>query len=162
MPRNSLRMPSISLRNSTTNIGINGTTVITDKRQTPFSDAAFMQAWQAFIDNHPSDHVLIAAMRAKPIAIDSNNPTPTEEHSSRTYEVIVDNNVQVDEFNKRMDEIMASISAFLSNDYINLKVRVNDGPASPYTWNESQVLESMKTTHPNFAEFMEILSLTQF
>lgn len=157
--RTNLRMPSLSIHSVPNDSKQETRTLQRETRKNPFTFQDLMKAWQTFIDTHPTEHVLINTMRSCRPASDIPEDQKVEQ---ATYQVIVDNDIQVDELNNRMDEILTHISDALSNDMITFKVRANDGPASPQTWNESQILESMVTNHPDFADFITALALTRY
>lgn len=135
-------------------------------RDKPFADEALRTAWKHFIESHPTEHVLINTMRAAmPVPAECQPDaatTPDGLFTARTYDVIVENPIQVAEVNDRMQEILALINDELQNDHIIFNVRAHEGPSSPQTWNEHQVLESMVTNHPDFALFIDALKLTQY
>lgn len=172
--RTSLHIPSLSINPSGTSGNAPGQSNSGSQhslRQTAFTDSALQQAWKNFIDTHPSEHVLINTMRVSPPVPDAGQEqTPgtspqtaddNTQYSARNYTVTVESQLQVDVLNKHLDQIIGHIADILANDNISFSIRANDGPASPSTWNERQVLESMTANHPDFAPFVEALQLTR-
>lgn len=138
----------------------------TTNRVSPFGDNDVKRTWQDFIDRHPTEHLLVNTMRATPPVPADGQPAGSGSadgrFTARVYDVVVENTIQVEEVRNRMDELTGFFAEALDNDHISFNVRASDGPSSPQTWNEHQVLESMLTTHPELRDFIDGLQLTQF
>lgn len=120
------------------------------RRTSPFDDNAVTQAWAEYAREHLAEHVLTNAMRGA---------TPTRQGDTTTFAVTLVNTIQLDEVNKHMSEILAFMRQRLDNDTFDITVSVSDGPPSPETWNEYQVLTHMVEHHPAMTAFIADLDL---
>lgn len=138
----------------------------TTNRVSPFDDNDVKRIWQDFIDRHPTEHLLVNTMRAAPPVPADRQPAGSGSadgrFKARIYDVVVENTIQVEEVRNRMAELTGFFAEALDNDHISFNVRASDGPSSPQTWNEHQVLESMLGSHPELRDFIDGLQLTQF
>lgn len=115
-----------------------------------YDDNAVIEAWQNYAAAHPTAHVLVNTMRtARPVRVEQTD----------TFTVTVVNNIQVDTINENMADILSAMRDSLGNDAFTIEVRVSDGPASPDTWNEHEVLSYMIEHNPALAQFISDMGL---
>lgn len=119
-------------------------------RATAFTQDALNNAWQGFINEHPTEHILINTMRAS---------YPTREEGN-TYKIMVENEMQRNIVAQATPAILRHIHDALQNDHFNLTVEINQGEASPHTWSERQVLNHMVENSPALKSLIEDLRLT--
>ncbi len=119
-------------------------------RDTPFSQDALNKSWQEYINNHPTEHILINTMRAS-------YPTQTE---GFTYKIMVENEMQRNIVAQATPSILRHIHDALKNDHFNLTVEINQGEASPHTWSERQVLNHIVENSPILKSLIDDLHLT--
>lgn len=119
-------------------------------RDTPFSQDALNKSWQEYINNHPTEHILINTMRAS---------YPTREEGF-TYKIMVENEMQRNIVAQATPSILRHIHDALKNDYFNLTVEINQGEASPHTWSERQVLNHIIENSPILKSLIDDLHLT--
>ena len=117
-------------------------------RQTPFTDADLENAWNAFIAQHPTEHILVNTMRAS-------HPVKTD----HGYRITVENDTQVMTMHENMPRIKQYLGDALSNDTLTFEIASNAGESSPLTWNDREVFKHMADTYPEFADFVKTLSL---
>ena len=122
----------------------------TEKRTTAYSQEQLNAAWQTFINAHPTEHILINTMRASFPALIQND----------TYKIMVENEMQRNILTQAMPSLMKHLHDSLSNDNVNLTIEINQGEASPHTWNERQVLSHMIENTPILRSFIDDLKLT--
>lgn len=121
------------------------------RRKTPFGDAAFEDAWQRYIEQNTTDHLVVNTMRAHPA---------TRFAGTDSFEMVVDSAPQVELMLEAMPRLLEHLRNALANDMITIKVRATEGVASPMTWNEREVLADITARHPSLQEFITALKLT--
>ena len=120
------------------------------QRNEPYTREQLHKAWQKFMQAHPTEHILVNTMRAS-------FPAPQEGH---TYKIMVENDMQRQTVEHAFPELLRSVRDDLSNDYFSLVVEINQGAASPHTWNEREVLNHMVENIPALRGFIDDLGLT--
>jgi DNA polymerase-3 subunit gamma/tau len=120
-------------------------------RNQPYSDDAFLDAWNGFIALHPKEHLLISTMRTSPRHAIADHPS--------SYIIMVENEIQQNLLNEAMPGLLAHLHDALKNDHINFRVDVNQGEAPPETWNERQLYNHMIEHSPAFADFVKKMRL---
>lgn len=126
------------------------TPAATQQRDAAYTPEQLNSAWQSYIKAHPTSHILINTMRAS-------FPSPMEGH---TYRVMVENEKQREEMMSAMPSILSTLHDATSNDHIMITVEINQGEASPHTWNERQVLNHMVENNPGLRDFIDDMQLT--
>ncbi|MCM1162865.1 MAG: DNA polymerase III subunit gamma/tau [Muribaculaceae bacterium] len=119
-------------------------------RTSSFTPQQLNKIWQEYIDANPTHHILVNTMRAS-------FPVLTE---GFTYKVMIENVKQQEELSRALPEILKKLRDTLSNDLINIEVEMNQGEASPHTWNERQVLDHMSGTNPMLKDLISDFGLT--
>ena len=119
-------------------------------RNTPFTDASVESLWRSYMQSHGTEHLLINIMR-------NCSPVRTAEN---LFRVDVENEVQLGLLNDRLTDINVYMRDNLANDNISLEAAIKDGPSSPKTWTEREVLDHMKRTNSEFTAFVEDFKLT--
>lgn len=120
------------------------------KRQNKYTDDAVANIWQSYINSHPSARLIVNVMR---------NCTPRRVGEDR-YKAEVENDVQLNLMTDNLMDIMQYMRDGLCNDDFRLDIVVKDGPSSPKTWTEREVLEHMRKSNPTFAGFVDDFNLT--
>ncbi|WP_289770150.1 DNA polymerase III subunit gamma/tau [uncultured Duncaniella sp.] len=126
------------------------TPAATQQRDAAYTPEQLNSAWQSYIKAHPTSHILINTMRAS-------FPSLVEGH---TYRVMVENEKQREEMMSAMPSILSTLHDATSNDHIMITVEINQGEASPHTWNERQVLNHMVENNPGLRDFIDDMQLT--
>lgn len=122
----------------------------TPQRNESYTREQLHKAWQKFMQAHPTEHILVNTMRAS-------FPAPQEGH---TYKIMVENEMQRQTVEHAFPELLRSVRDELSNDHFSLIVEINQGAASPHTWNEREVLNHMVENIPALRGFIDDLGLT--
>lgn len=120
------------------------------QRNEPYTREQLHKAWQKFMQAHPTEHILVNTMRAS-------FPAPQKGH---TYKIMVENEMQRQTVEHAFPELLRSVRDELSNDHFSLIVEINQGAASPHTWNEREVLNHMVENIPALRGFIDDLGLT--
>ncbi len=120
------------------------------KRNEPYTREQLNKAWQNFMQAHPTEHILINTMRAS-------FPAPQEGH---TYKIMVENEMQRQTVEQAFPALLQDVRNDLCNDHFSLTVEINQGAASPHTWNEREVLNHMVENIPALRGFIDDLGLT--
>lgn len=119
-------------------------------REAAYTPEQLNRAWDTYIANHPKEHILTNTMRAgRPTAISGHN-----------YRMLVENEMQQTTVNEAMSSILQHLHDTLSNDHITLAIEINQGAASPHTWNEREVLAHMVEHTPALKDFIDDFKLT--
>lgn len=128
--------------------------VVADKpaevRNSPYMDSSVHNFWMTYIQTHSTAHLLINIMR---------NSLPARVKGD-LFRVEVENEIQLGLLNDSLPDITAFMRDHLLNDSFSLETAIKDGPSSPKTWTEREVLDYMKRTHRHFDELVDELKLT--
>ena len=87
----------------------------------------------------------------------SSFPTPKE---TGGYKIMVENDKQREEMVETMPVLLGYLRDSLSNDTIEIEIELNQGEASPHTWNEREVLAHILENNPSLKGFMDDFQLT--
>lgn len=144
---------SISGRNQAAATADNATSAATAPRTVRseiYADEDLRHAWQDFMNARPTERILVNTMRAS-------FPDRIDGHS---YRIKVENEKQEELMNQHMPELIGELRNALSNDNITLKIEINQGEASPHTWNDREVVAYVQQTVPALNDFIETFKLT--
>lgn len=122
-----------------------------DRPAAEFTDGQLAQAWTAYIDTHGQEQLLVHTMRAH---------QPTRRPGSFALVTEVDSDMQASQINEAMPRLLDHLHGTLGNYAVTLTVHVKDGPGSPSTWNEREVLADMLKRHPDMRRYIDELGLT--
>ncbi len=123
--------------------------------ETPRGNRAFTldelhKAWRAYMDANPGRHILVNTMRASlPILV-----------SGTAYKMMIENEKQREEMTANMPSLLAHLRRELGNDSFTLEIEMNQGEASPHTWNDRQVLDHMIANSPELSALIDDFHLT--
>jgi len=119
-------------------------------RDSKYTIEQLNSGWQAFMKANPTYHILVNTMRAS-------YPSLVEGH---TYRVMVENDKQREELETHMQSILSTLRDATANDHIRITIEINQGEASPHTWNEREVLQHMVEQNPDMRDFIDSLQLS--
>lgn len=149
--RPKLRTPGLSLHKTHQQ---ESREVVADKpaevRNSPYMDTSVHNFWMTYIQTHSTAHLLINIMR---------NSLPARVKGD-LFRVEVENEIQLGLLNDSLPDITAFMRDHLLNDSFSLETAIKDGPSSPKTWTEREVLDYMKRIHRHFDELVDELKLT--
>lgn len=115
-----------------------------------FTNEQLLDAWQAYIDQHPHEHLVINTMRtSKP-----NRLTDTQ------LEITVQNIGQVNFINNALPHILDFLRNKLANDAITIDIKLDESMPAPKILTERELIEDIKTRRPEFNDFLEDFKLT--
>ncbi|MBO4814040.1 MAG: DNA polymerase III subunit gamma/tau [Muribaculaceae bacterium] len=115
-----------------------------------FTDKQLLEVWQDYIVKHPHEHLIINTMRtSKPRRI-----TDTQ------LEISVQNAGQVSFMNNALPHILDFVRKGLSNDDIGLTVVLDESMPAPKIMTERELIEDIKTRHPEFNDMLDDFKLT--
>lgn len=127
-----------------------GSGVVHELRENPYTREQLNKAWQAYMSAHPTEHILVNTMRAS-------FPSQIEGDS---YKIMVENEMQRNVFDHAAPELLKFVRDAIKNDRFAISVEINQGEASPHTWNEREVLSHMIENIPELRGFIDDLGLT--
>lgn len=151
--RTSLHSPSFSLRGAVQSDKVDkgeSQQTISSARTARYTDADMAGAWERFIAEHPTEHVLVNSMRSH----------PPVRGDGDTWTVTVDSEPQKNVFMDNMTSLLGSIRDALSNDNVTLKVLLNTGDVAPSVWNEREVLRHITESSDKMRDFIDTFKLT--
>ncbi len=119
-------------------------------RSTPYTDEAVMTFWHAYMQSHSTAHLLVNIMRNfGPERVDGDN-----------FRIAVENDIQAGLINDNMLDITTYMRNNLVNDHFTLTATLRDGPSSPKSWTEREVLAFMRKNNPEFDALVDELNMT--
>ena len=119
-------------------------------RETPYTLEQLNRAWDTYIAAHPTEHILVNTMRAgRPVIVEGNS-----------LKMLVENEIQQATVTEAMLSILQHLRDTLANDRITLVTEINQGAASPHTWNEREVLAHMVENTPALRDFIDDFKLS--
>lgn len=152
-----LKIPRISIKHGVQPAGgaagstAGGSTAASASRNNPFSDEKLLEAWNAFIADHPHAHILINTMRAA-------DPKITAADRNR-FSITVQNRMQLELMESNRPEIMAFIHNRLSNDQVTYDVTINTAASPRHTLTAPELLEKMKAENPALSNLINDFNL---
>ncbi len=113
----------------------------------PVTPEGVAAAWQAYIDEHPTDYALTRIMLAfKPELVENRYQLALDVANSTLL-------------GASMDQIIAFMRAKLRNDLFTFTLQTIEGELPPQFWNERRVFDHMLEHSPRFATFCRDLDL---
>ena len=115
-----------------------------------FTDQQLLDVWQDYIVKHPHEHLVINTMR-------TSKPRRT---TDTQLEISVQNAGQVSFMNNALPHILDFVRKALSNDDIGLTVVLDESMPAPKIMTERELIEDIKTRHPEFNDMLDDFKLT--
>ena len=107
-------------------------------------------AWYKFINERPTEHILINTMRAsEPVQVEGDS-----------FKITVENRVQTDMMMSMKSTIEMFMRDCLKNDCWTMTVEENQGVGSPRTWNEREVLDKLIEENESVRKLVSTFKLT--
>jgi len=135
---------------ATTDDGAPAPTGHTTVRTAAFTPEQLAVAWQHYIDLHPTEMILLSAMR---------NSLP-QQIDATTYLVEVENNAQVETINSNMQRLMQFLRNEVGNDMLALDVKLTEKQMSHMAMTEREVVEEMRARNPKFEQLIQDFKLS--
>ena len=122
-------------------------------RRERYDHEKLIELWKKYMADRPKEHILVNTMRAsRPVEIPEGDPFH--------YTVTVEIEQQRELLMAEMPRLLAYLHDGLKNDFITLDILINDGPSSPSTWNEREVLAFLQKERPHIDRFVKSLKLS--
>lgn len=108
------------------------------------------EAWFAFMDSRPGEHILVNTMRASmPLQVEGDS-----------FKIVVENRVQTEMMMSMTPTIEVFMRECLKNDCWTMTIEENQGVGSPQTWNEREVLDKLIEYNENVRKLVSVFKLT--
>ncbi|MDE5635141.1 MAG: hypothetical protein K2I52_02395, partial [Muribaculaceae bacterium] len=122
------------------------------KRTAEYTPRQLKAAWESFMASRPTQHILVNTMRAS-------RPEP-HESTPHLYTVTVENKGQKELLETEMPDLLETIHNSLENDLVAFEVLINQGPSSPSTWSEREIIQYLAQEYPKVARMMKEFKLS--
>lgn len=114
-------------------------------RHEPYTRESLMEAWNGFIAEHPTEHLLINTMRAAEL----------KSLGGDRYELTTANDIQCEIVHNSLPELLSYLRDKLRNDAISIETKESASELSPSMWTEAQVYAFFIENNPRAKEFVE-------
>ena len=115
-----------------------------------FTDEQLLASWQAYIAQHPHEHLVINTMR-----------TSTPKRLTETQLAItVQNAGQVGFMTNALPNILDFLRKELNNGAITIDIKLDESMPAPKIMTERELIEDIKKRHPEFNDFLDGFKLT--
>ena len=146
-------VPRIMINNAVQEAATNtqaGTTSQPASRSlSPFTPEQMLEAWNSYIEQHPSEKVIVNTMRtALPSRV-----------NDTLYEIHVENVGQVEFIKARQTEIVEFLRRRLGNDMVAIDVKVKESGPAPKFWSPREIVEDMVQRNPQVRNLIQELGL---
>ena len=145
-----MSIPSIADLTSSRNADKASTKQEAQHRSEFFNDEEFQHAWDVAIEKIKSDVILANAMR-------SHRPSAS---GGAAYTIAVDNQSQVEAFERAKQNILTYIRNLLSNDDISISAIVREINPDEKVWSQKEVLVDILQRNPKGLEFIKRFNFT--
>ena len=149
-PKTAVSIPSIADLTSSRNADKAPTKQEALHRSEFFNDEEFQHAWDVAIEKIKSDVILANAMR-------SHRPSAS---GGAAYTIAVDNQSQVEAFERAKQNILTYIRNLLSNDDISISAIVREINPDEKVWSQKEVLVDILQRNPKGLEFIKRFNFT--
>ena len=149
-PKAAVSIPSIADLTSSRNADKASTKQEAQHRSEFFNDEEFQHAWDVVIEKIKSDVILANAMR-------SHRPSAS---GGAAYTIAVDNQSQVEAFERAKQNILTYIRNLLSNDDISISAIVREINPDEKVWSQKEVLVDILQRNPKGLEFIKRFNFT--
>lgn len=149
-PKAAVSIPSIADLTASRNADAAPKQPVAQHRSEFFNDEEFQHAWDVAIEKIKTDVILANAMR-------SHRPTAS---GGANYVVVVDNQSQVEAFERAKQQIQTYIRNMLSNDDISIKAVVREINPDEKVWSQKEVLVDILQRNPQGLDFIKRFNFT--
>ncbi len=152
-PHRSGKLMSISIKAAAASLAAEPQAAAAPSREArteAYTPEALAQAWRQFAHDNPKERILVNTMLGA-------EPQPD---AAGTLTVTVDDQIQVDVIGDFKPRILAFLRDKLRNGSVDFTAVVRQGPASPMTWTDRQVLDHMLEHHPELRDLAAKFDLT--
>ena len=122
----------------------NAATAATVRRE-PFTIEQLQQAWNAYIVNHPNEHVVVNTMRmASPQRI-----------TDTLYQIEVQNPSQVEFIKTAETQLLTELRNAVNNDMLAIDVKISERGPAMKIWTPREIVENIQGHNPKFTQFIK-------
>ena len=115
-----------------------------ERKNTPFSPQDFMRAWNGFMNENPSLHILVNAMRS----------AQPQQASDVKYNIQVDHPAQKQAFELAMTKLLQFMREKLANDFVEIAVTLSEAAAAQRPPTPREFLQELVSSNPTMAKFL--------
>ena len=76
------------------------------------------------------------------------------------FEITVQNTGQVEFMNAKMSHILDFLRGALKNDFITIDIKLDESMTTPKIMTERELIDDIKTRHPEFNDFLRDFKLS--
>ena len=127
-----------------------GTKVEQPANNQSFTDEQLLASWQAYIDQHPQEHLVINTMRI----------SMPKRLTDTKLEITVQNAGQVDFMTNALPDILQFLRKALNNDAITMDIKLDESMPAPKIMTERELVEDIKSRRPEFNDFLNDFKLS--
>ena len=127
-----------------------GTKVEQPANNQSFTDEQLLASWQAYIDQHPQEHLVINTMRI----------SMPKRLTDTKLEITVQNAGQVDFMTNALPDILQFLRKALNNDAVTMDIKLDESMPAPKIMTERELVEDIKSRRPEFNDFLNDFKLS--
>lgn len=121
----------------------------TTLRREPFTQESLLSAWNQFIADHPTQHVIISTMQV----------SQPKKINDTLYEISVDSEAQVEFFNAHKGEIIRYLRDRVNNDMLAIEVKITEGERAPRILSPQDIVADMVDRNPEIKKLIQTFHL---
>ena len=120
------------------------------KRSEKYFYEDFKMAWNSFIGANPKEVILLSAMKT----------SMPENIKGEDYIFTVDNQAQLEAFEKKQQDLLTFMRNRLENDMITISAKVREVTADEKIWSQRDLLIDVIKRHPEGLDFIKQFKLS--
>ena len=144
-----IAIPSLNTAVQQTQI-VNTTANQTARRSEHYFFDDFKHTWEAFMANNPHERILLSAMRAQ----------MPQDLGDCKYELTLDNQVQMEAFERCKRDLTTFFRDRLKNDGITFTATIREISADEKVWSQKDLLLDIVERHPQGIDFIKKFQLS--
>ncbi|MBR1551106.1 MAG: DNA polymerase III subunit gamma/tau [Muribaculaceae bacterium] len=123
---------------------------VTATRHEAFTAEQLQAAWQAYIDQHPNEHITVSTMRlARPARI-----------NDTLYQIEVESQGQVEHMEKTKGGWLNAMRDAVGNDMLAIDVKIGEKMSDHRILTPREVVNNIREHNPNFNKFIQDFQLS--
>lgn len=146
-----IAIPSLtSLKNAASSHSSATASAVIQKRSEKYFYEDFKMAWNSFIGANPKEVILLSAMKT----------SMPENIKGVDYIFTVDNQAQLEAFEKKQQDLLTFMRNRLENDMITINAKVREVTADEKIWSQRDLLIDVIKRHPEGLDFIKQFKLS--
>ena len=146
-----IAIPSLtSLKNAAGSHGKAEASAVLHKRSEKYFYEDFKMAWNSFMGANPKEVILLSAMKT----------SMPENIKGEDYIFTVDNQAQLEAFEKKQQDLLTFMRNRLENDMITINAKVREVTADEKIWSQRDLLIDVIKRHPEGLDFIKQFKLS--